>query len=381
MTNEKKNNGISNTTNNMTSNITSSTTKRSKIEMVTLESAKSKSSDKISSETWSGHLKEWSDIEFRSKFNEIFKAQFGFDFENWYQSGDISPNYVPHLLLIDNQVVANVSVYLMPMNIEGESKVFAQIGGVVTTPSCRGKGYSRMLMEVVIKKYEPYCDQIFLYCHDQVVEFYKKFGFTETVEYQCYLDIETADSPNGRPIDESLDMFTDEPSDKSNSISSDKGNSMSSDDFNDKLIEKPEVLDLSKDSHLAILREKATYGNPFSAFAMREAKPLVMFYTTYFMNQNVYFLREEELIVIASYEGEVLIINEILGKTTLLLEQIVHRMKTDHTAVVVLGFTPKDETGFEKEQLKEEDTHLMILNKEEEITKKKQWMFPVLSHT
>ena len=60
----------------------------------------------------------------------------------------------------------------------------------MTDPKYRGKGYSRILMEAIMKEYEGKVDGIYLYANDSVLDFYPRFGFTKRDEYQYVKQIE-----------------------------------------------------------------------------------------------------------------------------------------------------------------------------------------------
>ncbi|MBO6299664.1 MAG: GNAT family N-acetyltransferase, partial [Lachnospiraceae bacterium] len=120
----------------------------------------------------------------RSSFNALAKKVFGLDFENWYQNGFWKDNYNPYSVVIDGEVVSNVSVNYCDMNYKGKLIRLMQLGTVMTDPDHRGKGYLRMIMEKIMSEYEEQVDGIYLFANDSVKEFYPKFGFREGREYQ-----------------------------------------------------------------------------------------------------------------------------------------------------------------------------------------------------
>ena len=122
--------------------------------------------------------------ELRDSFNELAGKVFGLNFEGWYQNGYWKDAYDPYSVIIDGKVVSNVSVNRCDMNYKDRVVHLIQLGTVMTDPGFRGKGYSRLLMERVLKDNEG-ADGIYLYGSDSVVEFYPRFGFKESREY-CY---------------------------------------------------------------------------------------------------------------------------------------------------------------------------------------------------
>jgi len=277
----------------------------------------------------------------RKQFNQLNKESFGFDFENWYQAGYWPDDYVPHVLVVDEKVVANVSIYLQRMEIGNIEKIYVQIGNVTTGNDYRGFGYSRILMEEVLRKYKPVTDQIFLYAHDGVKDFYAKFGFILTHEFEYSLEV--------------------------------KGN-----EFPITTVEK---INLSDYKELKILEERARLGNAYSDFQMRNAYPLTMFYSTYFLKDSIYYIPNFDVIVIADYEEDIVIISEILGAKTVALEKIIQAMTKDGIKQVNFGFTPKEKEKFDINQVSVENTSLFVLKSELDITVKNHCMFPALAHT
>ena len=282
----------------------------------------------------------------RESFNQLFRKTFKFDFEDWYQAGYWTDDYQPHVIVENNKVIANVSVYLMKMRWEGEEHLLAQIGGVATVKNRRHQGLSRILMEGVIEKFRPLCEQIFLFCHKGVVEFYPRFGFIPSEEYDFTRIVD------GKKIRQ-----------------------------NDTENVKIEHWSLTDQNKVQCLLEKATRGNPFSAFSMTNSSNLLMFYLTKFYTKIVYFIEAFDVIILAEYEGKVLVISEILGETNATLEQIVDAMARKSTKQVQLCFTPKKNHLYQETRLIEKGSYFYILNPSSDVTAKKHYRFPVLSRT
>lgn len=123
------------------------------------------------------------DIEaYRNSFNELANNTFGLDFEEWYQNGYLGDQYICYSYLHGEEIIANVSVNKMSLIIDGQIKEVVQIGTVMTHPEYRNNGLSAKLMNHVIQEYENRCDLIYLFANDSVLEFYPKFGFEKIVE-------------------------------------------------------------------------------------------------------------------------------------------------------------------------------------------------------
>ncbi|MFV2047404.1 GNAT family N-acetyltransferase [Metabacillus litoralis] len=125
----------------------------------------------------------------RHSFNELANSIFGITFESWYENGFWTEKYIPFSYTDGNKVVANVSVNLMNMLINGETKRGIQIGTVMTHPDYRNKGLSKRLMNKVLEKYEDLYDIMYLFANHSVLDFYPKFGFKRIEETQFISNI------------------------------------------------------------------------------------------------------------------------------------------------------------------------------------------------
>ena len=280
------------------------------------------------------------DERLRKSFNTLINETFGFDFETWYQNGYWTKTYIPYVALDGDTVVANVSVNVQPMTIHAKDVLYLQLGAIATKKSYQNQGLSRLLMEKVLKEWEDNCDQIYLYANDSVVNFYPKFGFISAKEYGFNKEI--------------------------TSLSKEA---------------TPQKLSLNQPEHQELIKEKATLGNPFSKVVLKEGQNLAMFYLQYFMNEQIYYLSDLDLIIIANYEDNNLHISEILGNTNESLEAIIEKMLKTPIKKVTLGFTPKTSAGFNIQKLEEENTHFIFLKSKGDPLLGIQGCFPELSHT
>lgn len=130
----------------------------------------------------------------RASFNRLCNLVFGFNFEEWYQKGFWDERYICHSIIIDDEVVANISVSFMDLVIDGITRKAIQIGTVMTHPEFRNKGFSGLLMKRVIEIYEQECELIILFANSSVLEFYPKFGFTACTEYKFTIEAQHSSS-------------------------------------------------------------------------------------------------------------------------------------------------------------------------------------------
>ena len=90
-----------------------------------------------------------SDKQLRDSFNRLAEQTFGLNFEGWYQNGFWGGNYDPHSVVIDGEVVSNVSVNRTDLVFGGKRYRILQLGTVMTAPEYRGRGLNRAIMEYI----------------------------------------------------------------------------------------------------------------------------------------------------------------------------------------------------------------------------------------
>jgi len=128
----------------------------------------------------------------RNEFFLFTKKVFpSIGFDEWYRRGFWKVEYVPYSIVEDGRIASNVSMSRMTILVDGVPVRGAQVGTVGTLPEYRGRGYSRILMEHVLGKYESETDFIFLFANETVLDFYPKFGFEarEEVNFVSKSDI------------------------------------------------------------------------------------------------------------------------------------------------------------------------------------------------
>ena len=275
----------------------------------------------------------------RNSFNTLTEKIYGFNFKQWYEYGYWGDKYIPYSLLDGDKVVSNVSVNVIDFLILGEKKTYIQIGTVMTDEEYRGQGLSRALMESVLKEWEDKCDLIYLFANDSVLDFYPKFGFEMCNEYEYSI----------------------------NRIKEGTSN---------KIIK----MDMDKKEDREFVYNTASNTMPLSKVSMVSNPDLIMFYCIYFMRDSIYYIQEEDTIVICDFNEEVLQIQDVFTKKEVNLDKIINAVMKEQTKKVVIGFTPKDISCYEKNLINEEDTTLFIKWGKDNIFKKAEIMFPLLSH-
>ncbi|WP_445385854.1 GNAT family N-acetyltransferase [Robiginitalea sp. IMCC44478] len=275
----------------------------------------------------------------RTGLNKLTQATFGFSFEFWYQAGYWGKQYIPYSLLYNKEVVANVSASKMEFLLEGKKKTAIQIGAVMTAETHRGRGLSRFLTENLVREWKEKTDFIFLFANSSVLEFYPKFNFKKVNEYQHFRLL--------------------------------KGKQNLAEGFR--------KLNMDDSSDVELLRKAIRNALPLAKLSMLNNEALIMFYCLSFMKNDVYHLPNKEAVVIASYEGDTLYLNDVFSPEAVALEELIASMAPQAIRKVVLGFSPKNDSGFEKRLLVPDDT-LFVFKEQAAIFRQWQLRFPVLSH-
>ncbi|MBQ4524008.1 MAG: GNAT family N-acetyltransferase [Lachnospiraceae bacterium] len=273
----------------------------------------------------------------RLSFNELAGKTFGLDFEDWYQNGFWRENYVPYSFVENGKVIANVSVNITDILWNGEIKKLIQLGTVMTEETHRNKGLIRQLMEEVEKDYGTEVDGMYLFANDSVVEFYPKFGYKKVLEYQYSKEVEITGEQTMKQV----------------------------------LMDNAEQWERL---------EKAMNENTFHGqFDMVNNNGLYMFYVSKFMQECVYYQEETDTYVIAEVDGNELMIHSIFSKKQVELDDIINAFGKE-IKKVVLGFVPKDASGYQVTEVEEEDTTLFVKEAAMEGFTGKKLMFPTLAH-
>ncbi len=271
----------------------------------------------------------------RASFNRLAEKTFGLNFENWYQNGFWMDNYIPYSVVIDGEVVSNVSVNACNMNYKDRIVKLIQLGTIMTDNDYRGKGYARTLMEEIMKDYEGKVDGIYLFANDSVLEFYPKFGFKQAKEYQYTKEVTISNECEAVmvPLKDKNDF--------------------------DRIVE---ILDKTRQNAQLYMVDNAG---------------LYMFYLSQFMTENLFYIADCNSYAIAETEDDTLILHTIIGEGDVddVIAAFGSKVKN-----VVLCFTPKDAHGFDKNELHEEDTTFFVKGKFFEDSCNDEYMMQAITH-
>ncbi|MBR4358266.1 MAG: GNAT family N-acetyltransferase [Butyrivibrio sp.] len=272
----------------------------------------------------------------RNSFNELAGKVFGgLNFEDWYRNDFWKDNYIPYSVMADGKIVSNVSVNACNMNYDGRIVKLIQLGTVMTDPDYRGRGYARMLMEKIVEDYENKVDGIYLFANDSVVDFYPKFGFRKSREFQFSKAVNNDAERTAQlvPMSEKREW--------------------------DKMVQI-----LNKTEQNAKMYMVSNSG-------------LYMFYLSQFMQENTFYIADCDSYAIAEIEGDTLILHAVIGSGA--IDRVISAFGKE-IKKVILAFTPNDSTGYDKSEVIEEDTHLFLRGKFFDETGEDEFMFQAITH-
>ncbi|MGG0821430.1 GNAT family N-acetyltransferase [Paenibacillus turicensis] len=264
----------------------------------------------------------------RKSFFELAKRTFDISFEDWYEQGFWGEGYIPFSFVEGEKVIANASVNVLELVINGEKKKAIQIGTVMTHPDYQKKGLSANLMNKVIEEFENKVDFMYLFANETVLEFYPKFGFKAVEEH-----IFSIDFPFDFPTDSSMSLTnvtTPTPSPLAQAS-----------------IRK---LDVCQAEDLRLITKFASERLPVSQrFGTNNTKGIVMYYCLNVFSDHIYYLENEDVIAIFNKENnhmdifDIISINEMNESN---IQNILATIGGNDTVKATFHFTP-DYKGIE----------------------------------
>ena len=274
----------------------------------------------------------------RKSFNQLAQSVFDLDFEDWYEHGYWKNKYIPYSFLDGDQVIANVSVSPMKFMHNGVVRNYIQLGTVMTRESYRNQGLIRMLIKKIESDYMDKADGWFLFANDRVLNFYTKFGYQSSKEYNASKEV---------------NIHTE--------MTAEKVPMKGMEDWKrfQEFIESSDIQ---------------------SSLWMQENMELIMFYATKFLAGNVYLVKSQNAYVIAELKKGVLFLHQIFSPQKINIDDIASAFGKD-VKKVVLGFSPLETEGFEFDEIMEKDTTLFVKGTLTSTIETFHQRIPTLSHT
>jgi len=283
-------------------------------------------------------IKDYRDNEtLRQSFNRLAEKTFGLDFEDWYRNGFWGDSYNPYSAVVNGEVVANVSVNRTDFLYDGKVLHFLQLGTVMTKEEYRKQGLIREIMGEIEKDAEGKADGIYLFANDSVLDFYPKFGFRKSAEYQYGKKVFNAGGCRLEKV----------------------------------VMDNPAAWERLED---AIGR------NLFRGKLDLVRNPgLIMFYVTKFMRESVYFHKGTDTFVIADVEDGRLFLHNVFSAEVKETGQVIEWFGKE-IQEAVLGFAPTDAEGYEVTEIREEDCTFFIKGDGLQILEGEKLRIPSLAH-
>jgi predicted acetyltransferase len=226
--------------------------------------------------------------------------RFGIEFEPWYQHGYWTEKYQPYSFIVNEKVVANVSVNLVKLVVNKQVMEAIQIGTVMTHPEYRHRGLSKRLMNIVLEEYK-HIGLFYLFANETVLDFYPKFGFSRYKEVQFSLEYLPKEINRGN-------------------------------------LKK---LDVKSPKDLAFIYDFASARVlPSSYFGTLETEELFMFYCLMVFSEDLYYLEEEEALVIYQMENNVLHLYDVISKKKVELICILKKISNETVNKVIFHYHP-----------------------------------------
>ncbi len=239
--------------------------------------------------------------EYRLSFNDLANSTFGIDFEKWYQNGFWNDRYVCYSYTYGRKVVANISINKMDVIIEGERKRALQLGTIMTHPEYTKRGLAKGLMNIVLEEYEKKYDFTYLFANESVLNFYPKFGFKSSKERQFSIDLNISKAKVG----------------------------------------KLRKLDVSNTQDLRLISNFASERIPVSdIFGTENSEHILMWYCLNIFHNDIYYLEEEDVVVIYKTEKNKLHLYDVISKGDVYLNRIINTISSNKIKKVVFYFTP-----------------------------------------
>ncbi|WBW97803.1 GNAT family N-acetyltransferase [Oceanirhabdus sp. W0125-5] len=282
--------------------------------------------------------------ELRHSFSKLAIETFGIDFEPWYKRGFWKENYICYSFDYDNEIVANVSVNYLDVVIGEEVIRAIQLGTVMSDEAHRGQGLVRRLMEKVLDDHRDKYELIYLFANKNVLEFYPKFGFVHVNEMEFSMEL-------------------------------DKSNFKICENKNESNMRK---LNLDNEEDLSIILRLTSNRNPISkTISVLNDKYLLLFYCIYVFRNDIYYLEEEDCIVLYKVTEDTLKLFDIITENDINVEKVIEKVIDTGIKHIEFQFTPDNKIG-EIIKKQSEDDQLFVISKG--IKLPEEFVFPKLSH-
>lgn len=288
------------------------------------------------------HIGYQSENDLRQEFNRMTNQTWGFDFEQYYQSGFWEEDCIIYSLFDDNRIVAHTTLSIFEVTTEKRVMKLGQLGTVMTAPEYQHRGLARFLMERIQHDSQGYLQEVFLFANDSVLDFYPKFGFAPVEEFQATMPVAL----------------------KRNSLAVQK-------------------MDLDDPGQRNLFRSYVENNTLQSKFDPRSLG-LTFFYCYAYPEMgykgSIYHVEALEAMVVAQEEGNILTLIQVFQRGNHSAEDIIQAIASPQINTVVFGFNPSS-AGLQYTTYKEDDLTLFATPGLKTLLEENKLMIPLLAHT
>lgn len=303
-----------------------------------------KENKQIGGQTYTLYTNYQQEEKLRQELNRMTRNFWGFDFENYYQSGYWDDSCILYSLFENDTIVAHTTASLFTSRWDQQPKTLLQVGTVMTDEAYRNRGLSRFLMEYILKKYQDKTDGTVLFANETVYEFYPKFGLVPVSEYQAIASAPPDCSASKLPV---------------------------------------RKLALSEPEDLRLLEQAVRQAVPNSAFPL-QSQTLPFFYCVanpeFGFSDALYYIDDLKSVVVLQEDEGIQYLQEIIAPQEIAVEQVINALSGEKKQEIRLGFTPLN-GEFEFRPYGEDDLKLFVSPHLQPFFENQKLMVPVLSHT
>ncbi|MFD2555489.1 GNAT family N-acetyltransferase [Sphingobacterium tabacisoli] len=298
----------------------------------------------INGANYTFHIQYQQEESLRLEFKRMTNSFWGFDFENYYQSGYWDNSCILYSLFDGAKIISHATVTLFDAEVLGESKKLLQIGTVMTDEHYQKRGLGRFLMERIQADFNQKSDGMFLFANETVLDYYPKFGLVPAPEFIAVQQV-------------------------NNTISDQKPSS------------RKLNLDTAEDLHLF---EGLVDRNVTNSAVSCKNKGLSFFYTYAYpemgFKDSIYFIEALDCAVVVELADSTLRIIELFSTNKVNLQDVITALGDLTFDKVSLGFTPL-EGDFDFEPWQDDDLHLFVSPNLKQAFEEGKLVIPFLSHT
>ena len=231
---------------------------------------------------------------YEAMFDDLIKEVFGFSFSPWFEEELWDERYESYSIIENGKMLSNVCIFKTEMIVSGKTVKANQFGAVATRESERGRGLSRLLMEHILSLYPN--TLAYLSANPSVIDFYPGFGFKQVQTYKP----EIAAKINNDPA-------------------------------------KAIQYELDDPAFINALNNRVCYSKIIDCL---NTQSIQMFHLIMEYEDDIYFLPNLDVFVIAQQKGSRLFLADVIAKNPLALDELIRELPFENISAIEFGFCP-----------------------------------------